>query len=63
MKDLCINGTSDSLLMHGFSLVNARLLMAFGTAFYAITLASLITDADEDANEHANAYSATTPGV
>ena len=25
------------MLIHGFSLVNARLLMAFGTAFYAIT--------------------------
>ena len=24
------------MLIHGFSLVNARLLMAFGTAFYAI---------------------------
>ena len=27
-----------SLLIHGFSPVNARLLIAFGTAFYAITL-------------------------
>ena len=25
------------MLIHGFWLVNARLLMAFGTAFYAIT--------------------------
>ena len=25
------------MLIHAFSLVNARLLMAFGTAFYAIT--------------------------
>ena len=25
------------MLIHGFSLVSARLLMAFGTAFYAIT--------------------------
>ena len=38
VKDLCINGTWNSLLIHGFSLVNARLLMAFGTAFYAITV-------------------------
>ena len=35
VKDLC---TWNSLLIHGFSLVNARLLMTFGTAFYAITL-------------------------
>ena len=27
-----------SLLIHGFLSVNARLLIAFGTAFYAITL-------------------------
>ena len=27
-----------SLLIHGFLSVNARLLMAFGTAFYAITV-------------------------
>ena len=26
------------MLIHGFSLVNARLLKAFGTAFYAITI-------------------------
>ena len=38
VKYLCINGTRNSLLIHGFSLVNARLLKAFGTAFYAITL-------------------------
>ena len=30
------NGAWNFLLIHGFSLVNARLLMAFGTAFYAI---------------------------
>ena len=36
VKYLCINGTRNSLLIHGFSLVNARLLKAFGTAFYAI---------------------------
>ena len=36
VKYLCINGTRNSLLIHGFWLVNARLLMAFGTAFYAI---------------------------
>ena len=36
VKYLCINGTWNSLLIHGFSLVNARLLKAFGTAFYAI---------------------------
>ena len=36
VKYLCINGTWNSLLIHGFSLVNTRLLKAFGTAFYAI---------------------------
>ena len=29
------------MLIHGFSLVNARLLKAFGTAFYAITTRKL----------------------
>ena len=38
VKYKCINGTWNSLLIHGFLLVNARLLKAFGTAFYAITL-------------------------
>ena len=36
VKYICINGAWSSLLIHGFSLVNARLLKAFGTAFYAI---------------------------
>ena len=36
VKYLYINGTWNSLLIHGFSLVNARLLKACGTAFYAI---------------------------
>ena len=36
VKYLCINGACNSLLIHGFSLVNVRLLKAFGTAFYAI---------------------------
>ena len=30
-----------SLLIHGFLSVNARLLIAFGTAFYAITVFQL----------------------
>ena len=30
-----------TLLIHGFSPVNARLLTVYGTAFYAITLISL----------------------
>ena len=38
VKNLCINDTWNSLLIHGFSLVNARLLKGFGTAFYAIIL-------------------------
>ena len=38
VKYLYINGRRNSLLIHGFSLVNARLLKAFGTAFYSITL-------------------------
>ena len=38
VKYLCFNGTWNSLLIHGFSLVNAPLLKAFGTAFYAIIL-------------------------
>ena len=38
IKDICINGTWNTLLIHGFSLVNAWLLMASDTAFYAITL-------------------------
>ena len=33
---LCINSTRNSLLIHGFSPVNARLLIAYGTAFFAI---------------------------
>ena len=33
---LCFNGTRKSLLIHGFSPVNARLLTVYGTAFYAI---------------------------
>ena len=33
-----VNVMLESMLIHGFSLVNARLLTAFGTAFYAITL-------------------------
>ena len=33
-----VNVMLESLLIHGFSVVNARLFMAFGTAFYAITL-------------------------
>ena len=36
VKYLCINGIWYSLLIHGFSLVNARLLKVFDTAFYAI---------------------------
>ena len=36
VKYLCIYGTWNSMLIHGFSLVNARLLKAFGTAYYAI---------------------------
>ena len=32
------NSTRNSLLIHGFWPVNARLLIAYGTAFYAITL-------------------------
>ena len=31
------NSTRNSLLIHGFWPVNARLLIAYGTAFYAIT--------------------------
>ena len=30
------------MLIHGFSLVNARLLKAFGTAFYAIIYIKVI---------------------
>ena len=36
VKNLCFNGAWNSMLIHGFWLDNARLLMAFGTAFYAI---------------------------
>ena len=43
-KYLCINGACNSLLIHGISLVNARLLKAFGTAFYAITVFQLYQD-------------------
>ena len=32
------------MLIHGFSLVNARLLKAFGTAFYAITIFIPLTE-------------------
>ena len=35
---LCLNGTRKPLLIHGFSPVNAWLLIVYGTAFYAITL-------------------------
>ena len=38
-----------SLLIHGFLPVNARLLIAFGTAFYAITL---IQRHDVTLNQH-----------
>ena len=43
-----------SLLIHGVLPLDARLLIAFGTASYAITLVNLITDADEDANANAD---------
>ena len=33
---LCNNSTRNSLLIHGFWPVNARLLIVYGTAFYAI---------------------------
>ena len=33
---LCINSARNSLLIHGFWPVSARLLIAYGTAFYAI---------------------------
>ena len=33
---LCNNSTRNSLSIHGFWPVNARLLIAYGTAFYAI---------------------------
>ena len=33
---LCNNSTRNSLLIHGFLPVYARLLIAYGTAFYAI---------------------------
>ena len=32
-----------SMLIHGFSLVNSQLLMAFRTAFYAITVLTCTT--------------------
>ena len=35
---LCINSTRKPLLIHGFSPVNARLLIVYGTAFYAIII-------------------------
>ena len=42
MEQMCVSlGTGAWPLIHGFSLVNARLLMAFGTAFYAITLVNV----------------------
>ena len=34
---LCINSSRNPLLIHGFWPVNAQLLIAYGTAFYAIT--------------------------
>ena len=33
---LCMNGARNPLLIHGFWPVNARLLIEYGTAFYAI---------------------------
>ena len=35
------------MLIHGFSLVNARLLKAFGTAFYAIIIVKIINRESE----------------
>ena len=35
---LCLNGTRKPLLIHGFSPVNAWLLIVYDTAFYAIIL-------------------------
>ena len=43
IKNLCFNGAWNSMSIYGFWLVNARLLKAFGTAFYAIILIN-ITD-------------------
>ena len=36
------NSTRNSLLIHGFWPVNARLLIAYGTAFYAIIYGLLL---------------------
>ena len=55
------------MLIHGFSLINARLLKAFGTAFYAITFLIVkenrkdipIMHTDQPYNKHSLAQ--TTP--
>ena len=41
---LCINTRRKPLLIHGFSLVNARLLTVYGTAFYAIIYVKHLSD-------------------
>ena len=45
-----------SLLIHGFLSVNARLLIAFGTAFYAITIITAVFDHNQFVNTQVRAF-------
>ena len=67
VKYLCINGTWNTKLIHGFTLDNARLLKAFGTAFYAIITLNSIKHMDIDSKGlifcPACAFSPTLPYI